>query len=164
MRRQRRTKIVATLGPASSDHAMIERLFLAGADVFRINMSHTTHDAMRAYIKAIRAIEDTHSRPIGILVDLQGPKLRLATFANGGETLAKHASFTIDADPTAGNAQRVHLPHPEVLAALEPGHRLLIDDGKRPRVGPQGREPARHHGCVRRPHPQGSLRSRGRAQ
>ena len=97
MRRQRRTKIVATLGPASSDQAMIERLFLAGTDVFRINMSHTSHEAMRAYVGAIRAVEDRHGRPIGILVDLQGPKLRLDTFANGGEMVAQGASFVLDA-------------------------------------------------------------------
>jgi len=130
MRRLRRTKIVATLGPASSDQASIERLFVAGADVFRINMSHTPHEAMRAYVTAIRAIEQRHGRPIGILVDLQGPKLRLDTFKDGGAELAAGASFVLDCDPKPGDRTRVHLPHPEVLAALEPGHRLLIDDGK----------------------------------
>lgn len=130
MRRQRRTKIVATLGPASSDQETIERLFLAGADVFRINMSHTPHDAMRGYVQAIRAIEQKHGRPIGILVDLQGPKLRLDTFANGGVVLKNGATFVLDAEKKPGDESRVHLPHPEVLAALEPGHRLLVDDGK----------------------------------
>jgi pyruvate kinase len=130
MRRQRRTKIVATLGPASADEATIERLFVAGADVFRINMSHTPHDAMRSYVKMIRAVEQKHNRPIGILVDLQGPKLRLDTFADGGAELAHGATFVLDAEKKPGNGKRVHLPHPEVLAALEPGHRLLIDDGK----------------------------------
>jgi pyruvate kinase len=130
MRRQRRTKIVATLGPASSDQATIERLFVAGADVFRINMSHTPHEAMRAYVKAIRSIEQKLDRPIGILVDLQGPKLRLDAFKGGGAELGEGASFVLDADKKLGDAKRVHLPHPEVLAALEPGHRLLIDDGK----------------------------------
>jgi pyruvate kinase len=130
MRRQRRTKIVATLGPASSDPATIERLFVAGADVFRINMSHTPHDAMRAYVKAIRGIEQKLSRPIGILVDLQGPKLRLDTFKGGGVDLAANTTFVLDADKKPGDGKRVHLPHPEVLAALEPGHRLLVDDGK----------------------------------
>ena len=80
MRRQRRTKIVATLGPASSDRAIIAKLFAAGADVFRINMSHTSHDKMRELVTTIRAVESEYSRPIGILVDLQGPKLRLGTF------------------------------------------------------------------------------------
>jgi pyruvate kinase len=130
MRRQRRTKIVATLGPASSDQAMIERLFMAGADVFRVNMSHTTHDAMRGYVKMIRAVEQKHGRPIGILVDLQGPKLRLDTFESGGAQIAVGAGFILDSEKKPGDAARVHLPHPEVLASLEPGHRLLIDDGK----------------------------------
>jgi pyruvate kinase len=85
---------------------------------------------MRNYVKAIRAVEQKHRRPIGILVDLQGPKLRLDTFANGGETIAQGARFTLDSDKKPGDARRVHLPHPEILAALEPGHRLLIDDGK----------------------------------
>ncbi len=130
MRRQRRTKIVATLGPASSDEAMIEKLFLAGADVFRINMSHTPHDAMRAYVDAIRAVEAKHNRPIGILVDLQGPKLRLDKFEKGSADLKVGDLFILDSDKTPGDKTRVHLPHPEILAALEPGHRLLINDGK----------------------------------
>jgi pyruvate kinase len=130
MRRQRRTKIVATLGPASSDQAVIERMFIAGADVFRINMSHTPHDAMRGYVKSIRAVEQKHGRPIGILVDLQGPKLRLDAFKGGSAELADNANFILDSDQRPGDAKRVHLPHPEILAALEPGHRLLIDDGK----------------------------------
>ena len=79
MRRQRRTKVVATLGPASSDRVTISRLFTAGADVFRINMGHTNPDRMRELVAMIRAVESEHSRPIGVLVDLQGPKLRLGT-------------------------------------------------------------------------------------
>ncbi|MEP9379502.1 pyruvate kinase [Aquabacter sp. CN5-332] len=130
MRRQRRTKIVATLGPASSDPEIIERLFVAGADVFRINMSHTPHDKLRAFVATIRAIEEKHNRPIGILVDLQGPKLRLAAFEGSFAVLAPGAAFTLDSDPAPGTAERVHLPHPEILAALEPGHSLLLDDGK----------------------------------
>jgi pyruvate kinase len=130
MRRLRRTKIVATLGPASNDPAIIERLFLAGADVFRINMSHTSHAAMRAFVQSIRAIEERHARPIGILVDLQGQKLRLDTFRGGGANLPEGASFVLDCESAPGDESRVHLPHPEILAALEPGHHLLIDDGK----------------------------------
>jgi pyruvate kinase len=130
MRRQRRTKIVATLGPASADAAVIERLFKAGADVFRVNMSHTPHAALRAYVDAIRAVEKSHGRPIGLLVDLQGPKLRLGAFAKGGVELAAGASFVLDDSDKPGDKNRVCLPHPEVLAALRPGHRLLIDDGK----------------------------------
>lgn len=130
MRRQRRTKIVATIGPASSDPAVMEKLFVAGTDVFRINMSHTSHEAMRGYIDTIRAIEARHNRPIGILADLQGPKLRLGTFVDGGTMLEQGAQFILDDDATPGNAKRAYLPHYEVLEALEPGHRLLINDGQ----------------------------------
>ena len=130
MRRLRRTKIVATLGPASSDRAIISRLFEAGADVFRINMSHTSHDAMRKLHAAIRAVEKEHDRPIGILADLQGPKLRVGAFQTDFVMLKKGATFVLDSDKTPGDETRVLLPHPEILAALEPGHTLLLDDGK----------------------------------
>ncbi len=130
MRRQRRTKVVATLGPASGNREMIARLFQAGADVFRINMSHTNHDRMRELVATIRAVEAEHARPIGILVDLQGPKLRLGTFADGAAMIDKGQQFTLDADPAPGDARRVHLPHPEIFAAIKPGDALLIDDGK----------------------------------
>lgn len=130
MRRQRRIKILATLGPASSDSAMIRKLFEAGADVFRINMSHTPHDKMRELVKTIRNVESSYGRPIGILVDLQGPKLRVGAFTEGGVQLKNGEAFTLDSDPTPGDGTRVHLPHPEILAALRPGHALLIDDGK----------------------------------
>jgi len=130
MRRQRRTKIIATLGPASSDRAVISALFAAGADVFRINMSHTSHDKMRELVATIRAVEEEHGRPIGILVDLQGPKLRVGTFAEDFVMLEKGAQFVLDSDATPGDVTRVYLPHPEILAALEPGHTLLLDDGK----------------------------------
>ena len=130
MRRQRRTKVVATLGPASGDRTMIGRLFEAGADVFRINMSHTSHDRMRELVLSIRAVEAEHNRPIGILVDLQGPKLRLGSFENGSAAIDKGQNFTLDADPAPGDATRVQLPHPEIFAAIKPGDNLLIDDGK----------------------------------
>jgi pyruvate kinase len=130
MRRQRRTKIVATLGPASSEPGQIARLFEAGADVFRINMSHTPPDRMRSLVRAIRKIEDERDRPISVLVDLQGPKLRVGAFAADAVTLVKGETFVLDSDKTPGDIKRVHLPHPEILAALEPGHTLLLDDGK----------------------------------
>jgi pyruvate kinase len=130
MRRLRRTKIVATLGPASSDRASIARLFEAGADVFRINMSHTSHERMRELVGMIRDIETQYGRPIGILVDLQGPKLRLGTFAGGAATVRKGDTFILDADPAPGDASRVHLPHPEILQAAAPDQTLLLDDGK----------------------------------
>ncbi len=130
MKRDRRVKILATLGPASSDAATIEKLFLAGADVFRINMSHTNHAKLAELVATIRGIEARVGRPIGILADLQGPKLRLGAFSAGPVELAPGALFMLDADPTPGDATRVHLPHPEILEAVEPGHHLLIDDGK----------------------------------
>ncbi len=130
MRRLRRTKIVATLGPASSDPATIARLFEAGADVFRINMSHTTHERMRDLVGMIRKIEADYGRPIGILVDLQGPKLRVGSFTGGSTMLTKGETFILDSNPAPGDGQRVYLPHPEIFQVLEPGHRLLLDDGK----------------------------------
>ena len=130
MRRSRKVKILATIGPASSDEAMLKRLFEAGADVFRINMSHADHELMRMLVGRIRAVEQSVGRPIGILADLQGPKLRVGKFARGRETLAVGQTFTLDDDPAPGDAKRVYLPHPEILRSVEPGHRLLIDDGK----------------------------------
>lgn len=130
MRRHRRVKILATLGPASESAEVVEQLFLAGADVFRINMSHSTHDSMRRRVEMIREIEKRHHRAIGILVDLQGPKLRVGEFRDGGVDLAKGALFAFDSEVEPGDGARVRLPHPEILRALEPGHTILIDDGK----------------------------------
>ncbi len=130
MRRTRKAKILATLGPSSSDKATIANLFRAGADVFRINMSHTDHDTLRRLVGTIREVEAEVERPIGILVDLQGPKLRIGVFADRSIMLTPGQAFTLDSDPLPGDASRVELPHPEILAALEPGHRLLLDDGK----------------------------------
>ncbi len=130
MRRSRKVKILATLGPASSDESTIRQLFDAGADVFRINMSHSSHELMRTLVERLRKVESEVRRPIGILADLQGPKLRLGSFENGAESLEVGQSFTLDDDPKPGDATRVHLPHPEILTSVEPGHRLLIDDGR----------------------------------
>ena len=130
MKRNRKVKILATLGPASSEEAMIEKLHQAGADLFRINMSHASHELMRTLITRIRAVEARSGRPIGILADLQGPKLRGGKFAEGKADLTVGQTFTLDNDETPGDATRVFLPHPEILEAVKPGHRLLIDDGK----------------------------------
>ncbi len=130
MRRSRKVKVLATLGPASSEKAVIKRLFEAGADIFRINMSHTDHPKLRALVATIREVEAEVARPIGILADLQGPKLRLGTFADGAVDIAPGDVLVLDSKPDPGSKKRVQLPHPEVLAALEPGHRLLLDDGK----------------------------------
>lgn len=130
MKRDRKVKILATLGPASSEETVIRRLFEAGADVFRINMSHADHALMRTLVTRIRNVERQVGRPIGILADLQGPKLRVGRFAEGAATLTPGHSFTLDDDPKPGDDTRVHLPHPEILRSVEPGHRLLIDDGR----------------------------------
>ncbi len=131
MRRQRNVKIVATLGPSSSTYEMIRALSEAGADVFRLNMSHGTHDDIRKRHEFIRQVEKDTGRPIAILADLQGPKLRVGAFAReGGEELAEGAAFRMDLDAAPGDATRVNLPHPEIFAVLEPGSTLLINDGK----------------------------------
>jgi len=130
MKRNRKVKILATLGPASSEEAMIEKLHNAGADLFRINMSHASHDMMRTLITRIRAVEARSGRPIGILADLQGPKLRVGKFANTKVTLAPGQTFTLDNNEEPGDENRVFLPHPEILSSVKVGDRLLIDDGK----------------------------------
>lgn len=130
MRRSRRTKILATLGPASESPEMIAKLFEAGADVFRLNMSHLPRERLKERVEMIRAVEARFKRPIAILADLQGPKLRVGAFEGDSAMLAQGQSFTLDADKAPGSAKRVHLPHPEILSSLEPGHTVLIDDGK----------------------------------
>ena len=130
MRRLRNVKIVATLGPASDDYDTIRALFEAGADVFRLNMSHGTHDDIAARHRIIRKIEEDLGRPIAILADLQGPKLRVGAFANDAEDLEEGQSFRLDLDETPGDATRVQLPHKEIFDALEPGATLLVNDGK----------------------------------
>jgi pyruvate kinase len=130
MRRRRSAKIVATLGPSSSAPDQIRALFEAGVDVFRLNFSHGTHDDHRARFEAIRQVESAWGRPIGILADLQGPKLRLGTFAEGPIELAAGAPFHLDLDRQAGDEHRAPLPHPEIFEALQPGTELLLDDGK----------------------------------
>jgi len=130
MKRNRNVKIVATLGPSSSDAAMIRALYNAGADVFRLNMSHGDHSEIRARHEIIRRIEKEVNAPIGILADLQGPKLRLGVFAGGSEEIEVGQAFRLDLDPTPGDATRVQLPHKEIFDALEPGAHLLVNDGK----------------------------------
>ncbi|MEL6127726.1 MAG: pyruvate kinase [Pseudomonadota bacterium] len=130
MKRDRRVKIVATLGPASSTRTMIKDLFLAGADVFRLNMSHGTQAEIAERHQIIREVEHEMQRPISILADLQGPKLRCGVFANGSEMLEEGASFRFDLDEKEGDASRVCLPHTEIFEALEPGSTLLVNDGK----------------------------------
>ena len=130
MRRTRNVKIVATLGPASSTYEMIRALHEAGADVFRLNMSHGGHEEIAERHRLIRQVEKDLNSPIAILADLQGPKLRVGVFANGAEELVPGAAFRLDLDPAEGDATRVQLPHKEIFDALEPGASLLVNDGK----------------------------------
>ena len=130
MKRSRNVKIVATLGPASNDEKMIRALHEAGADVFRLNMSHGDHAEICARHAIIRKIEDDLGSPIAILADLQGPKLRLGVFANEEEELEVGASFRLDLSDAPGDVNRVQLPHKEIFDALEPGSHLLVNDGK----------------------------------
>lgn len=131
IRRHRRVKILATLGPASADPDMSAALFEAGADVFRLNMSHLPRARLGEQVAMLRTLETRYRRPVGILVDLQGPKLRVGSFTDeDGVELVGGAAFTLDSDPAPGTAARVHLPHPEILEALETGHTLILDDGK----------------------------------
>ncbi len=128
--RLRKVRVLATLGPASSTPEMIEKLFLAGADAFRINMSHGDQESKIPLIEAIRKLEKRTGRPSTILADLQGPKLRIGKFADGKVVLKTGATFRLDRDPTPGDETRVELPHREIFIAIEEGARLLLDDGK----------------------------------
>ena len=130
MRRHRNVKIVATLGPVSNDYEMIRALHEAGADVFRLNMSHGDHAEIKVRHEIIRQVEKDMNSPISILADLQGPKLRVGTFANEEEELVVGASFRLDLDDAEGDVNRVKLPHKEIFDALEPGAHLLVNDGK----------------------------------
>ncbi len=130
MRRNRKAKIIATLGPSSSDAATIRALYRAGADVFRLNFSHDTQDSHRERLFTIRQLEKEVERPIGILMDLQGPKLRVGKMAGGQVDLEVGDIFRLDLNEAPGDQSRAPLPHPEVFAALQPGTTLLLDDGK----------------------------------
>lgn len=130
MRRHRNVKIVATLGPSSDNYETIKSLHQAGADVFRLNMSHGDHKSIKSKHEIIRQLEEELDSPIAILADLQGPKLRVGAFENGVENLVEGADFRLDLDDVPGTAERVNLPHPEIFQALTPGATLLVNDGK----------------------------------
>ena len=130
MRRHRKAKIVATLGPASATPQEIRALFDAGADVFRLNFSHGVHADHRERLEYIRQIEFENGRPIAVMMDLQGPKLRIGKFVNGSVELKAGKSFRLDMSPEPGNGERAPLPHPEIFKALTPGVDLLLDDGR----------------------------------
>ncbi len=130
LRRRRRTKIIATLGPASSSPEILARLFQAGADVFRLNFSHGTHEDHAKRFAMIRELEEKFDRPIGILADVQGPKLRVGRFSGGRAHLQTGRPFRLDLNATPGDFNRVNLPHPEIIEAATIGAMLLVDDGK----------------------------------
>ena len=130
LRRNRKTKIVATLGPASSTAVMVRSLFQSGVDVFRLNFSHGAHEDHQKRLTLIRDLEKETGRPIGVFADLQGPKLRLGTFKNGEINIDKGMHITLDSNPEPGDEKRVFLPHPEILEALKVGSDILLDDGK----------------------------------
>lgn len=128
--RARKTKIVATLGPASSTPETIRALYDAGADVFRLNFSHGNHEDHAQRLRHIRAMEKDCGKPIGVFADLQGPKLRLGVFKDGGVDIVRGQRVTLDSNPAPGDGTRVHLPHPEIIRALQVGSEVLLDDGK----------------------------------
>lgn len=130
MRRARQTRIVATLGPAAGDEQAIGRLFDAGADVFRLNFSHGRHEEHRARLAAVRRVEAHSDHPIGVMMDLQGPKLRLGTFADGSADLDEGDAIRLDLEDRPGDASRVQLPHPEIFRAIQKDSVLLVDDGR----------------------------------
>ena len=130
MRRNRRVKIVATLGPASSTPEQVESLFLAGADVFRVNMSHTSHEGLVKFCQTIRSVEAQRGRPIGILADLQGPKLRIGAFVQDEVRVNAGELFAFDDNAGPGDERRVHLPHREIFEAARVGDNLLLNDGR----------------------------------
>ena len=128
--RRRQTKVVATLGPASSTIEVIRDLVAAGADVFRLNFSHGAHDEHRARFDMLRQVEAETGRPIAVMADLQGPKLRISTFTDGSIELVEGQTFRLDLSKEPGDSTRVGLPHPEIFAALQPNTDILLDDGR----------------------------------
>src|SRR4029079_4194841 len=130
MCRRRKTKILATLGPASNTRDKMRALFDAGVDVFRINMSHTDHDMLRRMVADLRALSDEVGRPIGILCDLQGPKIRLGRLKDGPRMLTEGERIRLVLGETSDKPEDVPIPHPEIFQAIKQKHALLIDDGK----------------------------------
>jgi len=128
--RHRNVRVLATLGPSSDDYETIARLHEAGADAFRLNMSHSDHASLKRRVEMIRELELSSGHPIAILVDLQGPKLRIGDMGPDGAILENDQTFVLDMTDAIGSADRAPLPHPEIFEVAEPGHHLLLDDGK----------------------------------
>ncbi len=166
LRRHRRTKIIATVGPACATPEMLGNLFLAGADVFRLNFSHGSHETHATVIEMIRALEKKYRRPIGILADVQGPKLRVGRFQSGRVQLQAGQTFTLDMNPAPGDTRRVCLPHPETAPARHPqAGRPSADRGDEWRrfVRPQGRQHSGRGAAHPRADGKGFVRPRLRA-
>ena len=141
IRRNRQTKIVATLGPASGNPDMMHKLFEAGVDVFRMNFSHGTHEAHAKNMETARLLEKEFGRPIGVLADLQGPKNRIGKFKNDRIDVKEGHIIRFDLDTALGDESRVCLPHPEVIQCMKAGSEILLDDGKvRVRIKEQGKD------------------------
>jgi pyruvate kinase len=139
--RNRQTKIVATLGPASGEPEMMKKLFEAGVDVFRMNFSHGTHEAHAKNLATVRAMEKEYGRPIGVIADLQGPKNRIGKFKNDMIEVREGMLMRFDLDTSPGDETRVNLPHPEVIGVMTPGSEILLDDGKvRVQITEQGKD------------------------
>src|SRR6201999_3025894 len=130
MRRRRKTKILATLGPSSNTPHIMRALFDAGVDVFRINMSHTSHDLLAQMVKDLRNLSEQVGRPVGMLVDLQGPKIRLGTLPGGSRILKEDEKVRLVLGETSDKPDEIPIPHPEIFQAIKLKHALLIDDGK----------------------------------
>ena len=130
MKRNRKAKIIATLGPASSTADIIEKIFTSGCDVFRLNFSHGSIEEHRKNYEIIRQLEKKYNHPTCILADLQGPKLRIGSFSNSRESLKKGQKFILDLDTKQGDEKRVNFPHPEIYEILTPNTEILIDDGR----------------------------------
>ena len=148
MRRRRNAKILATLGPATSSQAQIRALFEAGADAFRLNFSHGSHADQKARYQAVRAVEAETQRPVAVVIDLQGPKLRVGSFGDGAIELARGARFRLDLAREPGDQQRVSLPHPEIFRAIGGRHRAAARRRQDPAPGRAGRAGLRRdRGC-----------------
>ena len=130
MQNFRRVKIVSTLGPATKSFEMIEKLYHAGVNVFRLNFSHGSHDDHKETYNNIRAVSTKYNVPLAVLADMEGPKLRVGKFANGSEELIAGQSFRLDLNTELGSISRANLPHPQIFESLKKGDALLVDDGK----------------------------------
>jgi pyruvate kinase len=127
----RRTKVIATIGPSSDSPALVSRLIDAGVNVFRINMSHASHDEFRRRVAMVREAEKQHGITVGVIADLQGPKLRIGSLeGHKPVTLAAGQRLEITTAPVVGTAARVSTTYASLPKDVKPGDRVLLDDGR----------------------------------